>query len=91
MKCTLCLKEKGAPGKQGEGVIPWFDYESKDKDLKIIFGHWSTLGKVEHKNIYPLDTGCVWGGKLTALRIDKKKPEYISLKCKAHANPADFI
>ena len=89
---TLNFKSHGAPGTHHKNTIPWFEVaDRKATKDKIVFGHWSTLGEVNHKNIYPLDTGCVWGGRLTALRIDKKKPEYISIKCKAHANPADFI
>ena len=89
---ALNFKSHGAPGTHHKNTIPWFEVSDRKaaKD-KILFGHWSTLGKVQHKNIYPLDTGCVWGGKLTALRIDKTKPKYISIKCRAHANPTGFI
>jgi len=45
----------------------------------------------EKYRVYPLDTGCVWGGELTALRIDKTTPEYISIECPGDADPADFI
>ena len=47
---------------------------SADK-RKIIFGHWSTLGLVQRNNVYAIDTGCLWGGQLTALRIDTEVPE----------------
>jgi len=77
----LCLKEKGAPGKQGEGVIPWFEFESANRKLNIVFGHWSTLKDPELKHLYPLDTGCLWGGKLSALKINKKMDTYIRTKC----------
>jgi len=77
----LCLKEKGAPGKQPEGVKPWFEFESVDKDLNIVFGHWSTLKDPKIKNLYPLDTGCLWGGKLTALKINNKMKKLTSIKC----------
>jgi hypothetical protein len=36
----------------------------------MVFGHWSTLGEVVHDGAFSLDTGCVWGGRLTALRLD---------------------
>lgn len=77
----LCLKEKGAPGKQGGDIRPWFELESTDRDLNIVFGHWSTLKDPKLKNLYPLDTGCLWGGKLTALKINHKMKKSISIKC----------
>ncbi len=89
---TLDFSSNGAPGTIPEDTSPWFDIsERKTKEDKILFGHWSTLGMINKKNVYALDTGCVWGGELTALRIDKENPEYISIDCSGHANPADFI
>ncbi|MGH8397154.1 MAG: symmetrical bis(5'-nucleosyl)-tetraphosphatase [Gammaproteobacteria bacterium] len=62
---------KGAPGSQPETFIPWFEVPDRaSTKLHILFGHWSTLGEVKGRNVYPLDTGCVWGGRLTALRLD---------------------
>ncbi len=67
----LALEEKGAPGTQPEGYMPWFAAPGRrSAGLKIIFGHWSTLGGCTGPGIYPLDSGCVWGGNLTALRLD---------------------
>ena len=67
----LDLKSKGAPGSQPEGVMPWFEVPGRrSAGLHILFGHWSTLGAVRGHNVHALDTGCVWGGKLTALRLD---------------------
>lgn len=77
----LCLKEKGAPGKQKEGVIPWFDFASVNPDLNIVFGHWSTLADPGLEHLYPLDTGCLWGGRLTALKINHKMCKHIRIKC----------
>lgn len=83
----LCLKEKGSPEKQADGIIPWFDFSSMQQDAKvdrtlnIVFGHWSTLKNPEQKHLYPLDTGCLWGGKLTALRIDSDMDNRTSIKC----------
>lgn len=89
---TLNFKSHGAPGTHPENTLPWFDISNrKISEERIVFGHWSTLGEITKKNIYALDTGCVWGGQLTALRLEKKKPEYISVDCPGEANPADFI
>ena len=53
-----------------KGYIPWFKTpKRKTQDSLIYFGHWSTLGLLRYENIIGLDTGCVWGGKLTAMEI----------------------
>ncbi|HVC36830.1 MAG TPA: diadenosine tetraphosphatase, partial [Gammaproteobacteria bacterium] len=65
------LTFKGAPGTQPRGLLPWFMVPGRaSAELHILFGHWSTLGAIKGHNVYPLDTGCVWGGKLSALRLD---------------------
>jgi len=51
-----------------------------------VFGHWSTLGKRSDAGIFPLDTACLWGGELTALRIDTK-PQWFRLPCTGHQTP----
>ncbi|MGA9851368.1 MAG: symmetrical bis(5'-nucleosyl)-tetraphosphatase [Gammaproteobacteria bacterium] len=67
----LDLASKGVPGTQPAGFIPWFEVPGRTSaKLHVLFGHWSTLGDVKGHNVYPLDTGCVWGGRLTALRLD---------------------
>ncbi len=67
----LSLEEKGKPGSQAQGLMPWFDVPNrKSKDMRIVFGHWSTLGSISSDRIYPIDTGCLWGDRLTALRLD---------------------
>ncbi len=81
----LYLQAKGPPGTQADGFHPWFLVNNrKTQKQKIIFGHWSTLGRQSENNVYALDTACIWGGKLTALRIDTTEPRYISVKCPAH-------
>ena len=53
-----------------KGYIPWFNVpKRKTADTLVYFGHWSTLGLLRRSNVIGLDTGCVWGGKLTALEI----------------------
>ena len=67
----LDLKVKGAPGSQSPGLLPWFEMPGRlSRELHILFGHWSTVGEIRDRNVHALDTGCVWGGRLTALRLD---------------------
>lgn len=62
---------KGMPGTQPAGVYPWFSAPGRvERDLPIVCGHWSSLGLQMGMGVYALDTGCVWGGPLTALRLD---------------------
>ena len=77
----LRLKEKGAPVNKKDGIHPWFAFDMEEKDLNIVFGHWSTLADPKEKHFYPLDTGCLWGGKLTALKINSKLKKRTSIKC----------
>jgi len=64
---------KEAAGKAPEHLVPWFDLPSrKTQDCTVIFGHWSTLGLVLRDNLISLDTGCVWGGQLTAVRLSDR-------------------
>jgi bis(5'-nucleosyl)-tetraphosphatase (symmetrical) len=84
----LQLKYKGPPGSQPEKFLPWFEIpERRSRDLNIVFGHWSTLGPRTDKGIYPLDTACLWGGELTALRIDSTTPQWFSLPCAGQQVP----
>ena len=50
------------------------------RDIRIVCGHWSTLGRFAGLGIYAIDTGCVWGGWLTALRLDSVEPEFVTIK-----------
>ena len=80
---ALELDLKCAPGRQPPGFHPWFNVEGKRKpSWKVIFGHWSTLGLHWQNNAICLDSGCLWGGKLTAVRIDIPKPQFFSQRCK---------
>jgi bis(5'-nucleosyl)-tetraphosphatase (symmetrical) len=67
----IAFEEKGAPGSQPPGLYPWYEVPGQaQRDLKIVCGHWSTLGLFIGNGVYALDTGAVWGGKLTALQLD---------------------
>ena len=70
----LQFKDNGPIGSQDKKHIPWFKLsQRKDKEIITLFGHWSTLfGITKTKNVYALDTGCLWGGKLTTLKLPEK-------------------
>jgi bis(5'-nucleosyl)-tetraphosphatase (symmetrical) len=84
----LALRYKGAPGTQAADVMPWFHVPwRKSAGMKIIFGHWSTLGRYQGEGIYNLDSGCVWGGSLTALRLDDD--QWFSVSCEGACAPGE--
>jgi diadenosine tetraphosphatase ApaH/serine/threonine PP2A family protein phosphatase len=61
------VKMKGPPDEARLPYRPWFEHEArKTRDVRVIFGHWSALGLVQAHGVLGLDTGCVWGGALTA-------------------------
>ncbi|MBL6749198.1 MAG: symmetrical bis(5'-nucleosyl)-tetraphosphatase [Nevskia sp.] len=67
------LHSKGAPGSQPAGLLPWFAVPGRrSAQTTLLFGHWSTLGQVHwpEYRVYGLDTGAVWGARLTALRLE---------------------
>jgi len=67
----MAIEEKGAPGSQAQGLYPWYEAPGRvTRDLKIVCGHWSTLGLMIGHGVHAIDTGAVWGGKLTALQLD---------------------
>ncbi|MBU2965017.1 symmetrical bis(5'-nucleosyl)-tetraphosphatase [Amphritea sp. 2_MG-2023] len=74
-KGQMEFSAKGSLSSQPTGFLPWFSHEGKAlKKTRIVFGHWAALeGKADRANVYALDTGCVWGGKLTALRLEDQQ------------------
>ena len=81
------LKMKGPPGRSRSQYRPWFELENRrSRDARIIFGHWSALGYVDAHGVVGLDTGCVWGGALTALNLDVA-PRPISVPCRGYQAP----
>ena len=70
------LKLKAKKNKADEIHVPWFNQTIKNlkENQYIIFGHWAALeGKTKLTNIIGVDTGCVWGNKLTAIRLEDRK------------------
>ncbi|MBQ5949626.1 symmetrical bis(5'-nucleosyl)-tetraphosphatase [Massilia sp. ST3] len=77
------LHKESENGPGGSGLVPWFDLpERRTQNVTVVFGHWSALGLVLRPNLVGLDSGCVWGGKLTAVCLDDRSllqvdcPEY---------------
>jgi len=71
----LDLETKEGADKAIKGFAPWFSYHNPSLDrLNLLFGHWAALeGKVTLTHVHALDTGCVWGSRLRAMRLDDKK------------------
>lgn len=85
----LALRAKGSPEKAiRKSLIPWFDAEqARWHGPRIVFGHWSTLGYFSDTNVTSLDTGCVWGGSLTALRLDAADATPVHVACRTSREP----
>ena len=79
----LMLRVKGSPKKsQTATLIPWFEArDSRWRGPRIVFGHWSTLGFFHSADVTGLDTGCVWGGSLTAWRLDVPDARPVHVGC----------
>lgn len=83
------LKWKGKPPSAGSPYQPWFDAQRREsRDARVIFGHWSALGFVERNGVIGLDSGCVWGGTLTAFNLDSERPP-ITVACSGYQVPGE--
>jgi bis(5'-nucleosyl)-tetraphosphatase (symmetrical) len=83
------LKWKGKPPPSNSQYQPWFDVEGRaSRDARVIFGHWSALGFVQRNGVVGLDSGCVWGGSLTAVDLDADRPP-ITVSCNGYQLPDD--
>lgn len=77
----LMLGVKGSP-KKARSLTPWFEArQARWRGTHVIFGHWSTLGFLRTAEVTSLDTGCVWGGSLTALRLDDPDARPVQVPC----------
>jgi bis(5'-nucleosyl)-tetraphosphatase (symmetrical) len=80
--------KKDAPGEAPPGMRPWFEHPHRlTHDTPIAFGHWSQLGLIDSPLLLSTDTGCVWGGSLTAVRVDGGRREVIQVKCAQARKP----
>lgn len=82
-KGRLSLDEKLAPGTAGaKNLTPWFACaDAQWRGTRIVFGHWSTLGFFRNEDVIGIDTGCVWGDRLTAVRLDVGDAPPIQVPC----------
>jgi bis(5'-nucleosyl)-tetraphosphatase (symmetrical) len=84
------LKMKGSAKDVRLPWRPWFEHENRQsRDVRVIFGHWSALGLVRSHGVVGLDTGCVWGGALTALDLDSRDAQPVSTPCGGYQSPND--
>jgi bis(5'-nucleosyl)-tetraphosphatase (symmetrical) len=85
---TMDFKTKDGAGAAPEGFMPWFDVPGRrTADTPVAFGHWSTLGLLNQPMLLGLDTGCIWGGQLTAARVDGARRDIIQVDCEQAQRP----
>lgn len=76
----------------GSSIRPWFEQGSRLlRHNRVFFGHWSTLPSGKYGKAHALDSGCLWGGSLTAVRIDKKQPRWYRVQCPPAIQVEDFL
>lgn len=83
---TIDLRTKGETARAPRGFFPWFDAPGRaSRDHTVICGHWSTLGLKLRPDLIALDSGCVWGGSLSAVRLEDRK--LFQVACEQHQAP----
>ena len=83
---AMALSFKGEPGDAHEGLTAWFDVAPRrEAGHTILFGHWSALGLVSRPDLVGLDSGCVWGRSLTAMRLEDR--QFFHVRCHGAAGP----
>jgi bis(5'-nucleosyl)-tetraphosphatase (symmetrical) len=83
---TMDFSTKESDGPGAAALLPWFEVPGrKTADITVVFGHWSALGLVMRANLIGLDTGCVWGGKLTAVRLADRA--LVQVDCPQYRKP----
>ena len=91
------FESKEGPGQAPTGFMPWFDVPGRrTAQDTVVFGHWSTLGPLARRDVVAMDTGCVWGGCLSALRLDPQQASgpldwtLHQVHCEAAQKPGKF-
>ncbi len=83
---TMEFNHKGRPKSMPPGYLPWFEVPGRrSEDSTVVFGHWSSLGLLRRPNLYCLDTGCLWGRHLTALRLEDRRLYQVSCSARRGA------
>ena len=79
-KARMNFSHSGPPFEARKNLFAWYDFEDRATvDTRVVFGHWSALGLIVLPNLISLDTGCVWGRQLTAVRLDKRVPRVVQV------------
>jgi bis(5'-nucleosyl)-tetraphosphatase (symmetrical) len=85
------LRLKGKPPAGDSPWLPWFNVESRrTRGTRVVFGHWSALGLIVRDDVIGLDSGCVWGGALTAVDLDGRQAgggTPVSVACNGYQTP----
>ncbi|MEP7181513.1 MAG: symmetrical bis(5'-nucleosyl)-tetraphosphatase [Betaproteobacteria bacterium] len=85
---TMEFREKRGPDQAPEGFRPWFEHEARaSAGTTIVCGHWSTLELMLAPNLLMLDSGCLWGGALTAVRLDDRRVYQVPGRSKVTPKP----
>lgn len=85
---TMEFATKEGAGGAPDGYMPWFEVPGRRTEgTPVAFGHWSTLGLINRDDLLALDTGCIWGGHLTAVRVDGATREVIQIPCPQAQKP----
>ncbi len=84
----LDFDAKDDPADAPPGLVPWFRVAGRrTAGEPVAFGHWSTLGLIDTPTLLALDTGCVWGGALTAVRVDEGRRDVVQVACAQARRP----
>lgn len=74
---AMDLTVKVAPAVAPAHLVPWFQHpRRRAQGLRVVFGHWSTLGFWDANEVIGIDTGCLWGGELCAIRLDRPQQPF---------------
>lgn len=77
---AMDFEQVGSPGTQPDALYPWFSLRQYG-DFRVIFGHWSMLGAQVHDHAVSLDSGCVHGGRLSAIDVDRTPTHFVQVPC----------